>query len=130
MWISMVMRTWKRQLADRLESAEGCKSVVIARSFLADPDIRLVSDRSHVVRASEALALWQARLDICTEITQKPIYGVESLIDRLGGLDSELEQFPLSGPQHAGSLFFEAGNGAFVGAVVVDRVEAESLATA
>jgi len=91
-----------------------------------------VSGRSHRVRASDALTLWKSRFDISTEITHKPIYGVKSLLDRLGALnpDSELEQFPLSGSRHAGSLFFEARNGRFVGAVVVDRLEAEALATA
>jgi hypothetical protein len=126
------MRTWKRELEDRLEIAESSESVTVARSFLAEPDVHLVSGHSHMVRASEALTLWKARFDISTAITHKPIYGVKLLIDKLGALDpnAELEQFPLTGSQRAGSLFFEAGDGGFVGAVVVERLEAEGQATA
>jgi hypothetical protein len=126
------MRTWKQELAHRLKGAEAAESVAVAQSFLAEPDVRLVSGRCHRVTASDALKLWKSRFDISTEITRKPIYGLGSLIERLGALnpDSELEQFPLSGSRHAGSLFFEARNGGFVGAVVVDRLEAEALATA
>jgi len=126
------MRTWKRELADRLESVEASESVAVARSVLADPDVRLVSGHSHMVRASEALSLWKARFGVSTAITHKPIDGAKLLIDRLGMLDpdAELEQFPLTGSQRAGSLFFEAADGGFVGAVVVDRMEAEVQATA
>jgi len=126
------MRTWKRELAHRLESAEASESVAVARSFLAEPDVRLVSGHSHMVRASEALTLWKARFDISTAITHKPIDGAKLLIDKLVALDpdAELEQFPLTGSQRAGSLFFEVADGGFVGAVVVDRLEAEAQATA
>jgi hypothetical protein len=126
------MLSWKRELARRLKSAEASESLAVARSFLSEPDLRLVSGHSHKVRASEALTLWKARFEISAAITHQPIDGAKLLIEKLVALDpdAELEQFPLTGSQRAGSLFFEAVDGGFVGAVVVDRLEAEAQATA
>jgi hypothetical protein len=112
----------KLTVFSRLDGSGPSEAVDLARRFLMEKNISGLSERSHSVKVSETLRLWQTRLRN-TEITKRAIPGAELLIKQLQTLnpDADLEQFSFMSPRKVGSIFFDRASSAFVGLVVVDR---------
>jgi hypothetical protein len=66
----------------------------LAKSFLTAKDTTAVSETRILVKVSEAIRLWGARLKN-TSLTGSPIHGAENFLERLQTLDPDiyLEQF-------------------------------------
>ena len=98
------------------------------KEWLSRDDTQLIPAQDAHLTAYEAAHLWSVRLQI-SSAKGKPLFGAELLLSQLERLtpQKQLEQQVFTSPDLAGSLFFEKGNGRFVGAVISESVEPSTL---
>ncbi len=90
------------------------------REWVGGEDSRLVSKTGNQTTVYEALHLWRLRRE-SVERAGHVLYGAREFLARLQKLtpQKKLDQIAITGPKWAGNVFFEHGNGNFVGFVMV-----------
>jgi hypothetical protein len=116
------MRLDKLAVASCLNELENADALQLAQSFLHAQGTLPVSEKPILVKASEALRLWETRLKN-TEFTHQPISGAESLVKNLRNMPPNqlLEQFGFMNEKMAGNFFFKDEGKKVVGFILVNK---------